>query len=135
MKYLVAPTPWAPAEWQISLNIGRQPGTYMPEEWGQSGARLVFPLDVLIESESTQENNEKDFMGGGSCRLKVIEDPSFISAKGEEVVYFEEEGAWKIGARRGRVGDASRIRFWVDLDQDTEEKGIAASRNDVTLPA
>lgn len=107
----------------------------MPPEWGESGARLMFPLEILIESDRNTLDEEKDFMGGGSSRVEVLEDPIFVSSKGEEVIYFEESGAWKIGARRGKIGDASKLRFWVDLDKDTEFKGVAATRNDVTLPA
>ena len=31
-------------ETQLTLNIGREPGTWMPKEWGASGARLSLPM-------------------------------------------------------------------------------------------
>jgi hypothetical protein len=138
-------SPWSPAEWTVTLNIGREPGTYMPEDWAASGGRLVLPLEVLVESEYYQEDNNKneDYLGTNALRLSVLEDPAFISSKGQETVKFEEEGAWKISFRRsGKVGDASKLRFWLDVaavpedddDNDTDEQ-VAARRNDVTLPA
>lgn len=34
--------------WRIVLNVGRERGTWMPDEWAASGARLSFPLDVTF---------------------------------------------------------------------------------------
>jgi hypothetical protein len=94
---LLATSPWSPAEWRININIGREPGTYMPDEWGASGARLSLPLEVRIDSDrEAGGDTERDFMGGGSCQMTVLEDPTFVSNKGEEQVIFKDDGAWKM---------------------------------------
>jgi len=123
-------SPWSPAEWRIQLDIGREPGTYMPEEWGASGARLGLPVEVLIESESIPTGNERDFVGGNKCyQLAVLEDATFVSKQGEETVRFGDTGGWKIATRRtGKAGDAAVLRLWLDLVD-------SATRNDVRLDA
>lgn len=132
---LATNSPWSPAEWRININIGREPGTYMPEEWGASGARLSLPLEIRIDSDSTSGDEERDFMGGASNEVTVLEDPTFVSNKGQEQVIFKDHGAWKIGVRRGKEGDASRLRFWVDLDKEQDGGADSVARNDVTLNA
>ena len=34
----------------VTLNVGREPGTWMPREWASSGARLSLPLVVKARS-------------------------------------------------------------------------------------
>lgn len=106
----------------------------MPEEWGASGARLSLPLEVLIESGTSDTGAaESDFLGGSSAsKLTVLEDPTHVTMKGQEQVEFADFGAWKMAMRRsGKAGDASRLRFWVELDK----AGNGATRNDVSLKA
>lgn len=124
-------SPWSSAEWRIYLNFGREAGTYMPEEWGASGARLVLPVEVLVESERYPNREaEKDFMGGSGASdvLSVLEDATYIAKeKGQQRVRFGNRGAWKIASRRtGERGDASTIRFWLDILD-------AAGKNDVSI--
>jgi hypothetical protein len=134
---LAAVSPWSPAEWRINLNIGREPGTYMPPEWGASLGRLALPVEILVESETVSASDvqaERDFMGGsGKCdRLSVLVDPVFVSTRGEETVEFADQGAWKILTRRtGKPGDAATLRFWLEVSGSKGE--IAAQRNDVAL--
>ena len=40
----------AGTSWRLSLNVGREPGTWMPKEWAASGARLAMPIDVHFSS-------------------------------------------------------------------------------------
>jgi hypothetical protein len=129
-------SPWAPAEWRLDLNIGREDGTWMPEEWAESGARLSFSVDALIESEyCSMRDDEMDFMGPNALRLNVLEDPSFISSEGEEFIAMPEEGAWKLRLPK-RKGAAGTLRFWMDTEAAPELGDmVAARRNDVILPA
>lgn len=133
----IATSPWAASEWRINLNIGREAGTYVSDEWGASGARLMLPVEVLVESErytydnDSSEQTEKDFMGGsGACDvMSVLEDAVYITGAGEQTVRFGSTGAWKISTRRtGMPGDACVVRFWLDVID-------AAVRNDVSLEA
>ncbi|GAX10303.1 hypothetical protein FisN_3Lh504 [Fistulifera solaris] len=129
-------SPWSPAEWQILVNIGREEGSWMPESWAASGARLSFPMDVMVASDYTAEKDkEYEFMGGNSMRLLVLEDPTFVSSDGEQFIGIREEGAWKMQMPKQR-GAAGTVRFWIDVEQaDGLSQGVGAVRNDVTLPA
>jgi hypothetical protein len=132
-------SPWGPAEWRLNLNIGREPGTYMPTEWGASGARLPLSFDVLVESQSVSHeemDKERNFIGGSgkSDLLHVLEDPVYVGMNGEHVVPLQDSGGWKIATRRtGKPGDAGKLRFWLQVaGQDGQ---IVAQRNDATLAA
>jgi hypothetical protein len=129
-------SPWSPAEWQIQVNIGREEGSWMPETWAASGARLSFPMEVMVASEySKEKDKESDFMGGNCMRLAVLEDPTFVTSEGEQFIGIREDGAWKMQMPKQR-GTAATLRFWVDVEQaDGLSQGIGAMRNDVTLPA
>jgi hypothetical protein len=130
-------SPWSPAEWQILVNIGREEGSWMPETWATSGARLSFPMDVMVASDynTAEKDKECEFMGGNSMRLVVLEDPTFVSSDGEQFIGIREEGAWKMQMPKQR-GTAGTLRFWVDVEQaDGLSQGVGALRNDVTLPA
>lgn len=129
-------SPWSPAEWRIQVNIGREEGTWMPETWAASGARLSFPMDVMVTSDYiVEKDSEYDFMGGNSMRLTVLEDPTFVSSQGEQFIGIREEGAWKMQMPKQR-GAAATLRFWVDVEQAEDlSQGVGAVRNDVALPA
>jgi hypothetical protein len=139
-------SPWSPAEWRIQMNIGREPGTYMPEEWGASGARLPLNIELLMESDDVDAQNVRDNeYDGTSSVLSVLQDPTFVSLQGQQTVSMEPSGAWKLSTRRtGNAGDAEQIRFWVQLGESESEQSsgdsnnsnsvnnnIAAQRNDV----
>jgi len=158
-------SPWAPAEWRINLNIGREPGTYMPEDFGASGARLLLSVDVLVESETVtttdptngKNDDERDFLGGTSGKADLMsvldDDPTFVNMDGQQTVPFGDDGAWRIGSRAtGKPGDSCRLRFYLDVvknsnkenDDDNQKSGsgsdsknddIVAVRNDVYLCA
>jgi len=108
----------------------------MPDDWAPSGARLSFSVDVLIESDYAEDRDgELKFMGLNAMRLAVLEDPVFVSAEGEQVVGLPEEGAWKLRLPKQK-GTSGKLRFWFDAEQDPDlPPGVAAARNDVTLPA
>ena len=59
---------------QITLNIGREPGTWMPKEWAASGARLSLPMRVRFSDESVDmgfPGEEALNPGGGRYGKKV----------------------------------------------------------------
>jgi hypothetical protein len=145
-------SPWAPAEWRLRLNFGSNNSNNSNDSndssssdasaWGASGARLALTLDVCIDSApattltSTKPaaDEERAFLGGRASQLVALEDPTFITNEGEQTVLFQEYGAWNIGLRRAgdKAGDASRLRFWMDLEAE-QPGGAAITRNDVSL--
>jgi hypothetical protein len=120
-------SPWAPASWRFTLNVGREAGTYMPETWGASGARLALPLQVTVTSDTVKQGEQDTVVGSGACALLVTGGTTFVSSKGEQSVDISS-GGWKIESPPGKKGRAARLTFWLDVNE-------SAQRNDVTLPA
>ena len=134
---LATASPWASSEWRITFNFGRDVDAdvskFKDDSWGKSGARLGLSIDVLVESSDYPDSQrERDFIGGSGASnvLSVLEDANYITMdKGQKTVRFGPTGAWKLSTRRtGRPGDASVLRFWLDVLDD-------AVRNDVSLNA
>lgn len=117
-------------ECQLTLNVGREPGTFMPKDWGASGARFSLPLRVRFSDEVV----DLDYCGeatlnpsGGRYAKKLYcEGGSFVGAQGEAFVR-STGGAWS-AEQRGRQPGASSLNFFLDFPEE-------AVRNDVTLPA
>lgn len=134
---LTTASPWASSEWRITFNFGRDMDAdgraWKDDSWGESGARLGLSIDVLVESAAYPDSQiERDFIGGSGASniLSVLEDANYVTLeKGQNTVRFGPSGAWKLSTRRtGRPGDASVLRFWLDVLDD-------AVRNDVSLKA
>jgi len=128
----LATSPWSPSEWRMNVDIGREPGTSMPDEWAAQGSRLPFDLSLRVESDYADDQEEHAFMGKNALRLVVIEDPTFVTMDGEQVLSTAEEAAWKVQLPKSK-SSAGTLRFWIDLTETSE--GIAACRNDVELPS
>jgi hypothetical protein len=110
----------------VSLNIGREPGTAMPAEWGASGARLSLPVAVRFSDEEIELGLEgEDALGGRWAKRLYCDGGSFVGLQGEVNVP-AAGGAWKI-IPSGKPG-ISLVRFFIEFPE-------AVSRNDVTLPA
>ena len=130
-------SPWASSEWRVTFNFGRDAdsdgSSWKGDLWGKSGARLGLSIDVLVESTAYPDSEtERDFIGGSGASniLSVLEDANYVTMEqGQKAVRFGPTGAWKLSTRRtGRPGDASVLRFWLDVLDD-------AVRNDVSLKA
>ncbi|KAL3894555.1 MAG: hypothetical protein SGARI_007703, partial [Bacillariaceae sp.] len=77
--------------WRLMLNIGREPGTWMPKTWGISGERLYLNLEMEFTDEQLYERD--DFFNGvsGSKVLNVVHNEGNLAPSMEE------------GSRRVRV--------------------------------
>lgn len=133
LPYLLAASPWAPSEWKIHLNFGRETDTphdveggSEAAEWGASGARLALTVPVCITAERSSTTSEA-FLGNRCDQLQVLNAASFISLKGEQHVNFAHAGAWRLNTRQTRSsGDANAVRIMLEL-QD------AIQRNDIVV--
>eukprot|EP00903_Cladosiphon_okamuranus_P014178 g13175.t1 len=109
-----SPFSLAPSQWLVMLDVGREKGTWMPQNWGISGRRVE--VDLLVK-----------FLPGGDMEAKV--DSPFVDMT-------VTPGRWSVGAAEGtnRRRPASSLgsltsdtcRFWV------EASGL--TRGDVTIP-
>jgi len=136
-----ANSPWKTASWQIVLNIGREESSKLPEDWGKSGARLSFPVELEIESDVLPEQQQDALLGGrGSNRISIVnpEKITYINDQGEQTVPFQSKaGGWKLRLGKQK-GHASLLRFWLDVgatESNSGTKKIVAQEKDVTLEA
>jgi hypothetical protein len=131
------------------INVGRESSSTMPADWGRSGARLSFPVELRIESDRLPDEEQDPLLGRGANRLRVLQGETkstYITNQGEQQVPLEATGGWKIGMR-GKPGHASLLRFWLDISSgrpttldnnnafDARNKNVVAQKNDVTLQA
>lgn len=119
----------AGSSWRLGLNIGREPGTAMPVDWGSSGARLALKLDVSFLSaacDAAIRPVDEPLLGRPIIRLDVDGPTSFVGVRGEETVA-TGPGGWAETALPAAPG-RSALRFFVDIPE-------GAARNDVDCPA
>ena len=112
------------ASWKLSLSIGREQGTWMPEEWAASGARLLLPITVEFDSEPYPGEPEA-LVGRTSFRVRPVDEASFVGVGGKVTVPVRG-GAWAIQPPKPPQKPAL-LRFWLEFPEE-------AKRNDVTLP-
>ena len=113
------------ASWKLSLSIGREQGTWMPEEeWAASGARLLLP--ITVEFDSVPYPGEPEALVGRTCfRVRPLSEASFVGVGGKVTVPVRG-GAWAIQPPKPPQKPAL-LRFWLEFPEE-------AKRNDVTLP-
>ena len=116
--------------WQISLNVGREPDTKLPEAWGASGARFLLPLEVSIETDqiASPDAAARAHCGPYPRRVRALRDATYVNDRGQQTVRVLG-GGWAIAATGGDAFDSAQtLRLWLDFAD-----GAAAARNDVTL--
>jgi hypothetical protein len=109
---------------RVTLNIGREEGTWMPPEWAASGARLSLPMDVRFSDEAV-DCEEQNFLERGRTARVYCEGGSFVGPQGQ--VFVKAEGGQWSAAPTGSCGEHA-FRFFIDFPEE-------ATRNDVSLPA
>ncbi|KAL3932856.1 MAG: hypothetical protein SGBAC_010656 [Bacillariaceae sp.] len=137
--------------WRVMLNIGREPGTWMPKEWGASGDRLHLHLELEFSSDSllatTEEGEEvkdenknnkmkdpgDDFLNGRSNTkvLKVVQNEGSMSptmTEGSRKVRVKN-GGWRVAPFEGPMA-TTVLRFYVELEEQASHQ-----ESDVWCPA
>jgi hypothetical protein len=143
--------------WKVQLNIGREPGTWMPKTWGVSGERLLLNLEVqftpqllqhdaqLLQSQLSSNSNSNtnntaantvrdDFLMGSNdarvCRV-VHRELSIAPTMTEGARSIKlKNGAWRIAKGEGPMG-TDLLRFFIEVDQgDGDEHGSHENTND-----
>ncbi len=118
--------------WRLMLNIGREPGTWMPKTWGVSGDRVRMHLELEFSPEQLYAREE--FLNGvsGAKVLKIVHGQGDLAPTmqhGGRQVRLKETGGWRVAPNEGPMG-TSVLRFYFDLEEETRHAG-----SDVYCPA
>lgn len=111
--------------WKVSLSIGREPGTWMPADWGKSGQRIN--LSFTAEFTPSQLFDRDDFLRGGYANAKILHvvdneiklGPSI--SEGERT-YRVKDGGWQVNRGDGPMG-TDLLRFFVEVDEQISHTG------------
>jgi hypothetical protein len=110
--------------WKLSLDIGREPGTWMPKDWGVSGERLKLNLE--FEFTENQLYDREEFLGG-------IGDARILQVKGNEMTLAPSltegsrkirvlDGGWRVAKGQGPMG-TDLVRFYIETEELISRKG------------
>lgn len=118
--------------WRLMLNVGREPGTWMPKTWGVSGDRLRMHMELEFSPEQLYEREE--FLNGvsGAKVLKIVHGVGDLAPSmqhGGKQVRLKGTGGWRVAPNEGPMG-TSVLRFYFDLEEETRHPG-----SDVYCPA
>ena len=116
--------------WKVVLNVGREQGTWMPQDWGMSGDRLLIHCDIEFTGEQLYDKEE--FLGGlgGARKLNVVDNTATLGptvSANSAPVAIKATGGWKIVPKEGPSG-SDLLRFYVELEDEVK-------RGDVSCPA
>lgn len=109
--------------WKIMLNIGKEPGTWMPESWGKSGERLLLNLVVDFCPDQLYEREEFLNSLGGAKVLKVIDNeltigPTLTEDSRKVAV---KDGGWRVAPGEGPAG-TDLLRFYFEIEEKAQHK-------------
>eukprot|EP00979_Chaetoceros_neogracilis_P001380 scaffold241_cov234-Chaetoceros_neogracile.AAC.9 len=117
--------------WKLSLDIGREPGTWMPKDWGISGNRLKIALEFEFTDEQLYEREE--FLGSaGDAKVfsakdnKMVLGPSITEGTQDIKV---KSGGWRVSKGKGPNG-SDLLRFYIEIEEQVSRKN-----GDVYCPA
>jgi hypothetical protein len=112
------------SRWRLMLNVGREPGTWMPKTWGVSGERLLMNLEM--EFTPTQLYDREEFLSGmaGSKILHVVNNEATVAPtmkEGGKRVRVRD-GGWRVAPQDGPIG-TSILRFYLELEEESRHQG------------
>jgi len=111
-------------DWRILLNVGREPGTWMPKTWGVSGERLLINFEAVFTDDQLYER--EDFLGSvGNARvLKVLNNEITLGPSVTEGshTYKVKGGGWRVAKGQGPNG-TDLLRFYIEIDSEVRHKG------------
>lgn len=118
-------------KWKISLSIGREPGTWMPKDWGKSGQRLN--LSFVADFTPSQLFDRDDFFRGGYTNAKILHVESNQITLGPSIsegqrTYKVKNGGWQVTRGDGPMG-TDLLRFFIEVDEEITHTG-----SDVYIP-
>ena len=122
--------------WRLTVDVGRERGTWMPKGWAASGASLTLPIEVTFTDEilpgdgsffdpAREQHPAVDEIGVSACKRMRASAGIFAGTEGVVVVNITA-GAWATWPT-GRCGE-HRVRFYLDFPDGAQLK-------DVSIPA
>ena len=112
------------SRWRLMLNIGREPGTWMPKTWGVSGERLLMNLEMEFTSQQSYDSEE--FLNGmdGAKVLHIVHNEANIAPSMKEGgrSVRVSDGAWRVAPKEGPMG-TSVMRFYLELEEEALHQG------------
>ncbi len=110
--------------WKLSLDIGREPGTWMPKDWGVSGERLKLNLDFTLTDAQLFEREE--FLGSmGDAKILSVKNNEMILApsitEGQRKIQIKN-GGWRVVKGQGPMG-TDLLRFYVEVEEEIKRNG------------
>jgi hypothetical protein len=119
--------------WKVSLDVGREPGTWMPAEWGRSGRRINLSFVAEFDTSASYERDDmvRVGAGGGAKVLRVVDGIATLGPSVSEgsKSYVVRDGAWRVSRGEGPMG-TDILRFYVEVVDDR----IMHSDGDVYIP-
>ena len=114
------------SSWRLKLDIGLEPGSYLAQtDWGASGGRLRFNVDVDFEDTPTAVAEELVGPLAGTRALRCKTDGSFVGFEGEKAVSFAG-GGWCVQRSLGASAESEGLlRFWLDCSSGASKGDVA----------
>lgn len=138
-----ATSPFVDSRWILRLNIGSEPGSFMPRrfpEWAASGARLGVPVELWftdIPATDAVPDNVTKFFGADVPVFRVEVSPmtnsTFVSERGEEHVsfvgggYSMERSMNNVAILDDDLGTPKPrflLRFWIDCTSGAKRRDV-----------
>lgn len=128
-------SPLVGTQWKLNLDVGLQPGTWMPKRfpgWAESGARLGLGLEVEF---SDQKSNQRESLVGPKedTYELVVTSPqcTYVSERGQETVTFTS-GGWCIQRPKDVIRNAAGslvqpeglLKFWLDCPTGAKRRDV-----------
>eukprot|EP00538_Stauroneis_constricta_P004679 CAMPEP_0119555448 /NCGR_PEP_ID=MMETSP1352-20130426/7656_1 /TAXON_ID=265584 /ORGANISM="Stauroneis constricta, Strain CCMP1120" /LENGTH=452 /DNA_ID=CAMNT_0007602209 /DNA_START=118 /DNA_END=1476 /DNA_ORIENTATION=+ len=110
--------------WRLSLDVGREEGTWMPKTWGASGERLRMSVEMEFSDQPLME--WEDFLNGSkdSKTLKVVNNCLSTAPSMNEgsLTVGVKDGGWRVACGEGPCG-TDLLRFYFDVEDEARHIG------------
>lgn len=119
--------PLVGTKWRLKLDLGREPGTWMPPEWGASEGRLGVGVEIEFTDRLVIPFSSEGMVGPAHNTnvLAVRNGPStFVSERGTQEVRFLD-GGWCAEQRHEESGAEMLLRGWVDCASGCSKRDVS----------
>lgn len=129
---LSAPSPLVNTKWNLRLDVGLQPGTWMSKRfpgWAESGTRLPLNVDVEFTKQVSAQRVSLVGRKDETFVLAVSGTSTFVSELGQQEVTFTD-GGWCIqrptanirNAEGSMVKPEGLLNFWLDCKSGAKKR-------------